>query len=382
MRDSGLSQLNHQWASQQRYLRYLSMFLQNLNFIDELNKNPHYKDSLEIKSLYLLALIKAKKQISSYDISIRPMEESLRMLLSSKLIELYASIKTNTNIQIDFDFYELRDLLPEIIIHYSDYLLKNSIVNNKVFEQIQTINSPQKHRLLAFYYRRKGNKDLAKESLDKYKKYPLDPKAIKIKASKINQYYPPEIFLDNLGKIYEELNQIQEEIIIRTGIDTNTCFNNTCNDCCIKTPPKVSLLEFLYIAKNLNLKIYKERAEIIDDDSLQIIDDSDPYLSTNPKNLEFICPFLSNGACDIHLYRPLACRAYGLASIDGSNVQACNFYLKEYQSTTDEENSRELVDIRSLVSMLRRANEFISQTYSINNASASLPAWLRKFSKS
>jgi Fe-S-cluster containining protein len=105
----------------------------------------------------------------------------------------------------------------------------------------------------------------------------------------------------------------------------------------------------------------------------------DSYKDSNPKNLEIRCPFLDDdNRCEIHEFRPLACRAYGLSTIDGNCVQACNHYLGAYQdySVTD----RPVVDSRPYTHVMGKANSEFAKTsaYShLRQPVALLVAWLK-----
>ncbi|MCE2928000.1 MAG: YkgJ family cysteine cluster protein [Candidatus Caenarcaniphilales bacterium] len=331
-KDSGLSYINLVEFQQREYLRYLGWLAiaQYSKITDELEASPEKLSTLNIKAIFLLALLFQKRNIMQMHISVRPLDSDLLFLISLSLKKNYSLLKNNLLNAVDIDFTSLENFLP-------------GITNIEIIDSSSVLDSSRIN--LEFFV---GNNISTNQSLKEF---------------------------------YEDFDLAQKQVIEKVKFQ-NICFENHCNDCCIKTPPQVSLIEFEYIKANVDLEKYREKAEVLFDESLEIIDQMDSYKNSNPHNLEIRCPFLADdNRCEIHEFRPLACRAYGLSTIDGHCVQACNHYLGAYQgySATD----RPVVDSRPYTQVMGKANSKLAKAseYSyLRQPVALLVAWLKEFS--
>jgi Fe-S-cluster containining protein len=91
----------------------------------------------------------------------------------------------------------------------------------------------------------------------------------------------------------------------------------------------------------------------------------------NPNNFAHRCPFLADdNGCSIHEHRPFACRFYGLATLDGKSVQACNYYLEQF-----DPKERTVLDSRQATTILGKANRELCDGKQL---AGTLTAWLTK----
>lgn len=401
---SGYDEINRETLSEKNYLGSLHLFLSGANtkLNNYLQEHPHLVDTSKHKALFLLNLIILGQKLKPQHISVREPNPKLVDEFAYQLIELYKDIVSIFKFQ-EIDFYQYKDLMPSIVIYWSDYLL-GSQTQSKVYNEISNDSNfvnlvddnlrAQQYRLFALYYRRQGDNKKAEELITKYRESftptnGTDYKLNKLKPSKI---YPAKQVLKKLPEIYKEVTEIQEEVLTRSGVYKDTCFYYQCTDCCKKDFPVVSLAEFLHIKNSLSkpeLEKFTKRAKAIQQkhielygEPLKIIDQTigNSKEKLNPHGMQFTCPFLSESdACEIHSLRPLACRAFGLSTIDDSTVQACKYYLKQYQYNSSQRNERDVYDSRPHTAMIGAANTILAQEHGYKNMKqpvGSLVAWL------
>jgi len=425
--DSGLQKILDSENSSRNFHKYLSLFLtaknQELNNI--LMENPQLQDSIEIKALFLLNLLALKQSLKPYHISIRKLELTWTDSIAYSLVDLYKAIQKNIKVDnltnlFNVNFYDYLPLLPTLVIYYSDFLLKdfywqnidNKATQKQILERVWTFIDDEKffadliddnlvaqrYRLLALYYRRLDKSELAEKALTEYRqKYKLDSsKAIKLEKLTTGIAFQKEQMLDNLTSVYQAVSAVQNEIVDRAGIYRDTCFYYHCSDCCKKDFPTVSLTEFLHIlqwikSENIDIKPLIQRAQAIQEThkklygtELELVDQlASSKQDENPNNYSFQCPLLDdNDMCSIHTARPLACRSFGLSTINNQDVQACNYYLTQYRYNSSQRNEREVYDSRLETALLGASNNYLASKYNLNHMRqpvGTLVAWLTKF---
>jgi Fe-S-cluster containining protein len=415
--NSGLELLLDESKSELDYKRFFELLIsrkhQELNL--EFKNHPDWINTSKIKALFLMNLILQEINLKPSHISMRPAQEFVLDNLAYELIEIYKNIKKHIKLQ-EVDFYQYLDVMPSMVIYYSDYLLKNfcwdnrenTSLSNQVLERVwgflandnywtfinQDLNS-QRYRLMAIYHRRFRNNNLAEASLVQYREcFKPDLQAkIKINSIDITQRFLPNNVLDNIEKIYAEISMIQDEILVRSGVHPDSCFYFSCNDCCTKDFPTVSLVEFLYIKNwfeenNIDmkpfidnaLKVQKHHQEVFGE-PLKIVDQViSKSQEENPFSLQFRCPFLSeDNVCQVHPVRPLVCRSFGLSTINNSSVQACKYFLTQYQYNSSHRNERDVFNAVTTTHMFGEANELLAQEHKfseMNQPVGTLVAWL------
>lgn len=401
---SGYDELNREASSEKNYIKFLHLLLTGANskLNDYLQENPQFLDSSKHKALFLLNLIILKQKLQPFHISVREPNPRAVDELAYQLIELYKNIISIFEFS-EIDFYQYKNLMPSIVIYWSGFLLKEKY-NDELFKEISNDENfirlvddnlrAQQYRLLALYYRRQGDLQKAEEQIVKYRENftPINPSNYSLNKIGPDLSYPGDQVLEYLTEIYQAVSEIQEEVLTRSGIYRDTCFHYGCADCCTKDFPVVSLVEFLHIKNNLSKEEFKKftkRAKSIQDkhiklygEPLKIIDQAkgSSKEKLNPHNMQFNCPFLGDDhACAIHSLRPLACRAFGLSTIDDTSVQACKLYLQQYAANTDHRNQRDVYDSRPHTAMIGAANTKLAQKHGYQNMKqpvGSLVAWL------
>ena len=179
--DSGYQDIFYKRSQKDRFNKYLSRYLQgqSLSLHDELINRPDLMDSLDIKSLFILNALTYEIHLEEKNLFAFKRNEFIANSLAKKLIDTYAKIYKY--VQLDealdkrfknIDFYTIVNLLPTVIIYYTDFILVNQledlypkafeILSNKnLFDNLQEESlKPERLRLLALYHRR--NKDLRK----------------------------------------------------------------------------------------------------------------------------------------------------------------------------------------------------------------------------
>ncbi len=381
----------------QYYLSALNLFLSGkYNEIKAIfTERPDYIDSLETKGLWILTQFLLKDEIK-YE-SLFPLEPPIgfRDAVIKKVVEVYSNIYLNLDLKdrdeiLHLNLYELKEVLPEIIIHYSDFILQNYlkekyeqaflIINDKsLFEKLETDNlKAQRHRLLSLYKRLHNHEKEAEEELDKYREafsYGSEGFVINPISNKIG--FKDKDALENWTTVLDECSEIQNRIIMNLGIHEDTCGYFECSDCCEKTFPSMSLTEYLHLKKwleknNYDMEALKERAEKIQSDyaekfggRLEVVDkklaQNNLRGSENPNDFKFSCPFLVDKRCTCHPARPLMCRGFGLSTDNGMSVKACNYYYEQLKHNGGEQKDRDIYDLRQAKALVKASDEYITK---------------------
>ncbi|MBT6842668.1 MAG: hypothetical protein HOA17_02585 [Candidatus Melainabacteria bacterium] len=449
--DSGYPELEQDYNSNKNYFGFLVLLVngqyQKLN--DLLMENPHQVDTVKCKALFLLHLILNKQKIVPMHISIRKARPELIDDVSYEMIELYKDLRSLIEFP-EINFYQQIEVLPNLVIYFSDYLLnevslraehseawqsrlEEMIFTDENFVKLVDDNlRAQQYRLRAQYYRRLDQMDKAEAELVKYRKNFNPSPDYKLNKLATTKAFPSAAVLDNLATIYQEAVEVQEEVLLRSGIYQDTCFYYQCSDCCKKDFPSVSLTEFLFIKNSLSddeFARFKARAQKIQEahikehgEPLKIVDQISSA-KENPHEFKFTCPFLgekslpeklpdarlatkglaeltepsmmtaleernaadgtlrvgSNDSCEIHALRPLACRSFGLATINNKDVQACKLYLKQYQANSSHRGERPVYDSRETTAMIGGSNTRLAQEHGFKEMKqpvGTLVAWL------
>lgn len=404
--DSGYHQLEQETESGKNQFKFLTLLVhgkyQELD--DLMMENPHLIDTVANKAIFLLNILLKGQKIIPMHISIRKPSPALLDDLSYELVQLYKNLHELFDLP-EIDLYKQLELLPNLAIYFSDYLLKNNqrldgvkevIFNDANFEQLVDDNlRAQQYRLQALYYRRQNQGDKAEAAITKYRESFQTGTSYHLEKLHTEHACPSQEVLSELGKIYQEVDAIQNEVLVQSGIYRDTCFYYQCTDCCKRDFPTVSLTEFLHIKNNLSeteLAKFKARAQAIQTEHIEKfgepmkIVDQTTSSKENPHEFLFTCPFLNEeDQCEIHTDRPLACRSFGLATINNQDVQACKFYLNQYQANSSHRGERIVYDSRETTAMIGGSNKLLAQEHGFKDMKqpvGTLVAWLTFDSKS
>lgn len=412
-------------SSNTDYLGLLSLFLlrKNQELHELFKSHPELITSTEAKAIKLLNLLELDDKIVEAELFPFPSRDSLihKKLannLSSSLVDLFFSIKKNTNSisKTTEDLWPFIETLPELFYFLAKQVLidneksffekislkiqelknRNSI-ENEIYQD-QEIKQLEEARLLyleILLSQRSGEGNLDKLLLKYHQIYKPDlEKKSKIISNGVKQYHRPDKVLSQWSSILEEANSIQNEIETLANILPSTCDYFSCSDCCSMTFPTMSYTEYLYLKdwmkKNkLDENLIKEKSEKIQKDyeekfgeRLKIIDKSKIENQIrgieNPHDYKFSCPFLTeDGKCSCHPARPLLCRGFGTATNNGVSIKTCNYYLKQYQHNSSPENERHVFDMRPMEMLIRSSDKhFYKEGQSKDKeASGTIVAW-------
>lgn len=414
---SGYDQLIHLSNREKRYQSFLNLFLlgEHKNLEEKFFERPDFIDSAEIKALWVLNLLLLghdldEKKVFPFKWNEKVADEIARELVKSYQIfyKYIEPLKENKSFQ-EIDLYAFRSFLPTIVIYYSDFILREQI-ESKYEKLNQILHDPkafddlvyeericQRYRLQAFYYRRIGDEKKADIALVEYRKR-FEPHKLEQESEIIGitniQAYPAKEILNHWHEILEESDQKQKEVLALSGVLADTCFQSKCADCCKYDFPTVSYTEFKYITQwlqdnNIDMAQYITKAKAIQEEHiskhgepLKISDTLKTKIpADNPHKFLFTCPFLSDkDECTIHSARPLACRAFGLATIDGKAVQCCKYYRSQYENNASHMNERIVHDVRPSVSLMNASDSYLTEKDlgSEQHLRGTLVAWLTR----
>ena len=390
-KNSGFEDIAFDDAQKLRYQEHLGLFLtgQNQKLYEIFLERPDFMDSSESKALMILNKLSLAKSIRKNDVFVAARNEALADAIARDLVNLLDMLASNIKLTgiltklKEQNFFDLSDILPSIVIYYSDFVLNyqiedlyeelfNVLTKPQYFQDLYEENLRlQRFRLLAYYYRRTENPEKAEEAMQRYRENFFPNLSQKFQLRKIENQLAtlPIDLLDNLEDVFAEISEIQTEVSARTGIYPNTCFYYNCADCCKKDYPIMSYTEYMFFKNwlkthNVDIKPIQKRAEEIQKKHqelhgfrLAVVKKSRPDKKhENPHDFKFDCPLLVDDACSIHQARPLACRAYGLSTINAVNVQACSYYLKQYQYNASHQSERHVYDVRPLLSLVKASD--------------------------
>lgn len=405
------------WASGTKdFIDLLSLLaFESFNEIEtRLSERPDLEAQIEIKAIKILTGFFLGKDLKDYKLFYLNNPNSvtyqkITFKLASFLIDLYdLLIKNLFNFSnekyLQSNFYKLVDIVPPLKFIYSQYVLENKL-SERYFELYEILKSEieindiyeqifdwelERLRLLAFYFRRIGDLDRAESYMCQFRESFRfkNEKSIEIKSiGNQNLFIKSELF-DNWKNILEECDEIQNEIIQRAGLESNTCEYFNCADCCKNAFPVMSFTEFKYLENWLKenhypveeiyekSRIIQEQYKALNGEELKIIDKSIPENRIrgieNPTAFRYECPFLKDNRCSCYEARPLLCRAFGMSTDNDISIKTCKYYLAQYQNASSPRNERFTYDLRPAQSLAR-----ISDAYATDGKelSGTIVAW-------
>lgn len=291
----------------------------------------------------------------------------LELLLKNKRFEIVEHIIAGFK-KLDYYF-----ILPSLPFYCCEmFILNKSIYYAKLV--LEGVSNPEVHRFNSWIYRIEGNSPLAEKELLLFRKsMDLNKKSFTCKLISLD--LPEDVSADEkknisaLEKAYKEVNGLIKDIDLEYGIDTYTCIEAACQDCCKKTFPYVSYVEYLCMrnwfekqSSDYKENILKESKEIVKvfkekykKDAFFVIGEKnvrDEY----PMDFFFQCPYLGDNKCNIYEARPFTCRAYGYGSQDGVKFKGCNYLYSQYKFATDLHDERKVVNMHSFYDFTTEAD--------------------------
>lgn len=426
--DSGYDWQQQQKVYEQSFNEFFSLFVFEKH--DELDKT--FTERIDqvvtqkIKGLKIVNLLVLGRKVEQQEIFFGNINEMMADQIAIELMGLFSTILELKNFQgkdfILLDLFQLKSILKTLPIYYSDFILREHKFISEVFgkevldellERLFAEISPenslsdlydsdmagQRHRILAHYYRLKGNQDKAEEEIVAYREaFGLGSKKDPKITPRMNQEaFPKDKVLENLDQIYAEGDMLQKDVALNMGLNENTCFYYGCGDCCFKDFPECTLTEFLHIKnwleeQGMDIEEFVQKAEQIQvmheenhGSRLPIVEyTKDAKKEINPHDFLFPCPFLDKEQkCSVHPVRPIVCRAFGSSTVDRKKVLACSYYFNQFRYNSTHMNEREAYDPTPAIALLRYSDEYLSKKegYKIERPVATLVAWLTELDK-
>lgn len=226
-------------------------------------------------------------------------------------------------------------------------------------------SNPEAHRFKSWIYRIEGKNDLAESELLLFRKS-LDPLKKSFECKLVGVDFPDPMpnsedeILSALSKSYDDVKSLISRIDLEYGIDTYTCMEAACQDCCKKTFPFVSYVEYLYMKKWFDNQSDEYKANIVSK-SVDILNRLEkqygkkPFFVVGDKEVRdefpneffFECPYLGDNKCNVHESRPFTCRAYGYGSQDGVKFKGCNYLYDQYKFASNLDDGRKVLNMNS-----------------------------------
>lgn len=262
-----------------------------------------------------------------------------------------------------------RDLGFYSIVLYLDLYLAEVFINHndlqKAKEILASSDHHESHRIKAWIYRIEGNEEASEKELIEYRKNLKANKNTAFNCKLINidlPEVPPKEIEEQLKLVeyaYKKTKEIITDLEIEYGLNSMTCIETKCQDCCTKTYPFISYIEYMLIRSWLETQDISLKNEI-SKNSQEIISAFKEKYSTEPefiigeaekkyypRDFTFNCPCLGDNKCNIYEVRPFTCRSYAFTSPDGYRFKGCNYFFEQFRSATTLHDYRKILNMQS-----------------------------------
>lgn len=351
-----------------------------------LNKNNH-KDFILYSQLIIsaiepsyIALYFVSSALSNFQLDKIefPNQKIISREISVILDNLLKSNQQNTVELITGQFKKLDYYL--ILPYLKLYLCEMYIKNNDLLrakEILSGCNDIEVFRLSAWIHRLEGKDDLAEGELIKYRQSWIPDKEVGLHCKLVDLELPDKApdDLEDIFKLFknafDKTKEIIRQIDLEYGLNTMTCVETACQDCCKKTFPYISYTEYLYMKKWLDKQndeyknhIYQQSVEIVENyrkkykkDPPFMCGESIDQQKEYPSDFVFNCPYLGENKCNIYEARPFTCRAYSYASQDGIRYKGCNYFFEQLKGATKLHDIRKVIDMESFFNFAKLTDE-------------------------
>ena len=266
-------------------------------------------------------------------------------------------------------------ILPYWQLYLAEVYIKQNLLE-KAKEVLNGCADSEIHRLNSWIYRLEGKENLAENELLEYRQSwkPETDSGFYCQMVNLNL---PEKAPDNLDEIFKNLkdayNQVKEiinQIELEYGLNSMTCIETGCQDCCKKTFPQISYTEYIYMrdwfekqSEEFKNKIVSESRRIINLYREEFKKEP-PFMVGDvifnkyyPVGFTFDCPYLGDNKCNIYEARPFGCRGYGYSSYDGITFKGCNYFYEQLRSATKLNHIRKVVSAVSFFNFATLVDE-------------------------
>lgn len=257
-------------------------------------------------------------------------------------------------------------ILPFLNLYMAEMFIKHDELE-LAKEQIKNCTDSEIHRLNAWIYRLEGKETLAEEELAKYRKYWMPNKDAGMHCKTVGLNLPEEVSTD-INKIfavltlaYKQTKELIQQFDLEYGLNAMTCVETGCQDCCKKTFPYVSYIEYLYMkdwlekqSPEVQKNIYDYSKKVVETYKLKYKRDPSFIFDRNvdsrkeyPIDFKFDCPFLGDNKCNVYEARPYICRAYGYGSSDGVSFKGCTYFYEQIKGASKLNDVRKVLEMQS-----------------------------------
>ncbi len=311
----------------------------------------------------------------------------------SRLIFKLSKTQTINEIDALVDKFNKSNLNP--IGSYLNLYLVELFIKEDMLENAKKLLSKsthsEKHRIFSWIYRLENNEANAESELIEYrKKRELQTKGniiCKVLSVDFPEIIPTTIneTLMLLNDIHTKTVELKDNIANEYGINQNTCFEATCNECCKKTFPYISYAEYLYLKtwldkqdKKFQEQIYTKSKEIVSKFKEKYKKDP-PFIPGSERNANkfypsdfiFDCPALAPNGCSVYEAAPYMCKVYGYTTTDRFKITGCNYFSEQFNNATSLTNIRKVIDIVSFNKFIKLLDKnLIGASYF-----APIPVW-------
>jgi len=280
-------------------------------------------------------------------------------------------------------------ILPYWQLYLAEVYIKQNLLE-KAKDVLNGCTDSDVHRLNSWIYRLEGKEDLAETELLKYRQSWKVETDSGFYCQMVNLQLPEkspdnieEIF-KHLKSAYTQVKEITRQIEMEYGLNTMTCIETGCQDCCTKTFPQLTYTEYLYMRDWIE-KQPEDFKNKIQNESIKVINlyrerfKKDPpfmpgdttFSKHYPLDFVFDCPCLGDNKCNVYEGRPFGCRGYGYSSYDGITFKGCNYFYEQFRSATKLNHIRKVVSAVSFFNFIRLVDEkLIGQ-----KVMAPIPVW-------
>jgi|GEM_PF-3257559 len=278
-------------------------------------------------------------------------------------IDQYDLVLEISKVFDDLDFYKILSYLP---LYMSELFVRRGDLESAEKILLKSTNV-ETHRIKAWIYRLKGDESASEKELLKYRKdYKSDEDVTfhcKLVDIELPDVLPEDMntLLELLEYSYKRTKEIITDLEVEYGLNSMTCIEATCQDCCTKTFPLISFIEYLYMKNwldkqdlNFRNQIINKSKTIVNDFTLKysrepdfVIGEGQDYKKSYPIDFTFDCPCLGDNKCTVYEVRPFTCRAYGFTSLDGYKYKGCNYFLEQFKTSTGLDDFRKVVNNKS-----------------------------------
>lgn len=291
-------------------------------------------------------------------------------LLKNKQLETVISLADKFK---KLDYYLI---LPFLQLYLGEVLIKNDHLG-PARQVLESCNDSEVFRLYAWIYRLEGKENLAEEELIKYRKNWIPDKNESIQTHLVNLDLPGQV-PDNTDKIFEAIKsaysqakELTRKMDLEYGLNAMTCIETGCQDCCTKTFPYISFIEYFYMRKWLDKQpeefknqIYEQSLQIVSlykekykKDPPFLLKDTTNFKEKYPSDFVFRCPYLGENKCNVYEARPFTCRSYSYGSSDRLKYMGCNYFFEQLKGATKLNNTRKIINTASFVEFAKLCDE-------------------------